>query len=268
MNLSKEQIERYSRQIVLKEVGGIGQEKLLNSTITLIGLGALGSPTAYYLTAAGIGNLRIIDFDIVEISNLHRQILHFTKDINKNKTESALEKLNLLNPDCNIEVINEQIVPSNVKEILGGSDYVIEGSDNIATKMLINDACINLKIPFTIAGVLRFHGQIITVVPKEKTTCYRCIFNGIPSAPSGMSCSEVGVIGLVPGVLGCLESNEAIKYILKIGELITNRILYIDLLKCRFRFIDVYRNENCIACGEYPEDLIKTHNYGFDTTCF
>lgn len=263
MKFTNKQIERYSRQIVLKEVGGIGQRKLLNSKITIIGLGALGSPTAYYLAAAGIGNLKIIDNDEVEISNLHRQILHFTPDINHKKTESALKKLNQLNPDCKIEVINERITSKNSKEILKGSDFVIEGSDNISTKMLINDTCINLNVPFTIAGVLRFHGQLLTVVPNEKTACYRCIFSEIPNDnDSRMSCSQAGVIGLVPGVLGCLESNEAIKYILNIGELITNKILYVDLLKNSFNFINVSREPKCIACGEDAKDLVEILDYG------
>ncbi|MHA1437006.1 MAG: HesA/MoeB/ThiF family protein [Promethearchaeota archaeon] len=267
MKLSEDQIERYSRQIVLKEIGGIGQKKLLNSRVTLIGLGALGSPTAYYLAAAGIGNLKLIDFDIVDKSNLHRQILHFTKDVSIKKIESALEKLNLLNPDCNIEIFDDKIVPENVIEIIKGSDFVIEGSDNLPTKMLINDACITLKIPFSIAGVLRFHGQIITVVPKEKTACYRCVFGDISEAPTGMSCSQAGVIGLVPGVLGCLEANEAIKYILNIGELITNKILYVDLLKMNFNFIEVYRDNNCLACGNDAKNLIKIKDYGFENVC-
>ena len=212
MELSEEQIERYSRQIVLKEIGGIGQEELLSSKITLIGLGALGSPAAYYLTAAGIGNLRIIDFDRVEISNLHRQILHYTNDIHRKKTYSAFQKLKLLNPDCDIEIINERITSSNSKELLKDSNFVIEGSDNLPTKMLINDTCVNLGIPFTIAGVLRFHGQIMTVIPEKETTCYRCIFGDVTIGDEGMSCSQAGVIGLIPGVMGCLEANEAIKY--------------------------------------------------------
>jgi adenylyltransferase/sulfurtransferase len=267
MNLTEQQINRYSRQIVLKEVGGLGQEKLLNSRITIVGLGALGSPVAYYLAAAGIGNLRIVDFDVVETSNLHRQILHFTKDLNNNKTESAFEKLHALNPDCNIEIINKRIIPLNVKDIIKDSNFVIEGSDNFPTKMLINDACVNLKIPFTIAGVLRFHGQIMTVIPEKKTACYRCVFKDIKDAPSGMSCSQAGVIGLIPGMLGCLEANEAIKSILNIGELIVNKILYVDLFRNSFDFIDVYRSENCLACGDKAKDLVKVHDYGGDMVC-
>jgi molybdopterin/thiamine biosynthesis adenylyltransferase len=267
MNLSEQQIERYSRQIVLKEVGGIGQTKLLNSTITIIGVGGLGSPVAYYLTAAGIGHLKIVDFDTVEVSNLHRQILHFTHDINKEKTKSAFEKLHSLNPDVDIEILNEMITPHNVKSILQNSNFVIEGSDNIQTKMLINDACISLKIPFTIAGVLRFHGQIMSVIPERKTTCYRCVFGEIKDSPSSMSCSQAGVIGTIPGILGCLEATEAIKYILNVGDLIANKILYIDLLENSFRAIDVVRNEKCLACGDKPIDLVEKYDYGIENVC-
>ncbi|MFX0048526.1 MAG: ThiF family adenylyltransferase [Candidatus Hermodarchaeota archaeon] len=267
MDLTNDQIERYSRQIVLKEVGGIGQKKLLNSKISLIGLGALGSSTAYYLVAAGIGILQIIDYDTVEISNLHRQILHFTNDINSKKTKSAVKKLNLLNPDCTVEIINDRITPKNSKDLLRGSDFVIEGSDNLPTKMLINDTCINLKIPFTIAGVLRFHGQIMTVDPESKTSCYRCVFGDITEADSSMSCSQAGVIGFVPGVLGCLEANEALKYILGVGELLTNKIMYVDLLKNSFDFIEVHRDNKCKACGESAKDLVEIGNYGGLDSC-
>ncbi|TFG25778.1 MAG: HesA/MoeB/ThiF family protein [Promethearchaeota archaeon] len=267
MNLTEEQINRYSRQIVLKEVGGKGQEKLLNSKITILGLGALGSPVAYYLTAAGIGNIKIIDYDVVEPSNLHRQILHFTNDINRDKIDSAFEKLNQLNPDCKIELVKKMATPENVKDLIEDSNFVIEGSDNLATKMLINDACMNLKIPFTIAGVLRFHGQIMTVIPDRKTTCYRCIFGDIKDAPTGMTCSQAGVIGPTPGVLGCLEANEALKYILDIGQLIVNKILYIDLLNNSFNFITVYRDDTCIACGDGAKDLVQKIDYGVDRVC-
>lgn len=267
MELTEDQIERYSRQIVLKEVGGIGQKKLLSSKVSVIGLGALGSSTAYYLTAAGIGNLQIIDFDTVEISNLHRQILHFTEDINRNKTKSAAEKLNSLNPDCNVEIVSDRITSKNSKELLKDSDFVIEGSDNLSTKMLINDTCISLKIPFTIAGILRFHGQIMTVIPEKRTSCYRCVFGDITESDSSMSCSQAGVIGFVPGILGCLEANEALKCILNIGDLLTNKILYVDLLRYSFNFIEVHRNTKCIACGDNAKDLVENLNYGVLDAC-
>ncbi|MFX1571484.1 MAG: ThiF family adenylyltransferase [Promethearchaeota archaeon] len=268
MTLTTDQIERYSRQIVLKEIGGIGQEKLLDSKITLIGLGALGSPVAYYLVAAGIGNLKIIDFDKVEVSNLHRQILHFTNDLNKQKTYSAFQKLKLLNPDCDIELVNERFIASNAKDMLRESDFVIDGSDNFPTKMLVNDTCISLGIPFTIAGVLRFHGQIMTVIPEEKTACYRCIFGDLAVGENiGMSCSEAGVVGFIPGILGSLEANEALKYILNIGELIINKIMYIDILRNSFNFVDLYRTPDCIACGDNAKDIVEVMNYGSDNAC-
>ncbi|MHA1194963.1 MAG: HesA/MoeB/ThiF family protein [Promethearchaeota archaeon] len=269
MKLTEDQIRRYSRQIVLKEIGGIGQEKLLKARVSLIGLGALGSPAAYYLAAAGIGHLTIIDSDVVEFSNIHRQILHYTEDVNRKKTDSAIEKLNKINPDCNVEVISKRITSKNSKEILKGSDFVIEGSDNLPTKMLINDTCVFLNIPFTIAGVLRFHGQIMTVVPEKKTACYRCIFGDLPVTRNmGLSCSQAGVIGMIPGVLGCLEANEAIKCILEIGELLTNKILFVDLLINHFNFIEVYRDENCMVCGPAAEDLLSKLKYDESDVCY
>jgi adenylyltransferase/sulfurtransferase len=267
MNLTEEQIQRYSRQIVLKEVGGIGQKKLLNSKVTIIGCGGLGSTVAVYLTAAGIGTLQIIDFDTVDLSNLHRQILHFTSDLNKKKTQSAFEKLHQLNPDVKIEVVNDILMPNNIIDILEGSSFVIDGSDNIPTKMLINDACIQLKIPFTIAGVVRFNGQIMTVDPEKKTACYRCIFGDITENEPSMSCSQAGVIGLIPGIVGCIQANEAIKYILNIGDIITNRMLFLDLLKYRFSFINVVRNEECLACGDNAKPLVNTHAYNIGDAC-
>ncbi|MHA1913967.1 MAG: HesA/MoeB/ThiF family protein [Promethearchaeota archaeon] len=268
MDFSEEQIERYSRQIVLEEIGGVGQEKLLNSKVTIIGCGGLGSPVAYYLTAAGIGHIKLIDFDKVDLSNLHRQILHFTDDVNKEKTKSAYEKLHKLNPDVNIEIVKDILLPENIKEILEGSDFVIDGSDNIPTKMLINDACINLKIPFTIAGVVRFNGQIITVIPDKKTACYRCVFGDVTEHEPSMSCSQAGIIGLIPGIVGCIQANEAIKCILGIGDLIINRMLFLDLLKYRFSFIKIVRNEDCVACGDNAGNLVETLDYRIGDACF
>lgn len=267
MKLTKDQISRYSRQIILKEIGGTGQKKLMESVVSLVGLGALGSPVAYYLVAAGIGKLKIVDFDTVSLSNLHRQILHSSDDLNRLKTQSAVEKLTKINPDCEIIVINKIINSDNSKQILRDSNFVIDGSDNLPTKMLINDTCSWLKIPFTIGGVLRFHGQLLTVIPREKTTCYRCVFGDITQANSQMSCSQAGVIGFVPGIIGCIEANEAIKYILGIGELITNKLLYIDLLRNNFNFVKINRDRDCLACGDNSEDLVKKINYGIDTIC-
>ncbi len=267
MELTENQIERYSRQIILKEIGGIGQKKLLESTVAIVGMGGLGCPAAQYLVGAGIENLRIIDFDVVDISNLHRQILHFTSDIKRQKVESAYEKLHDLNPDVNIEVINTQLSPINIKSSIKGSDFVIEGSDNLATKTLVNDACISLNIPFSIAGVLRFNGQIITVVPEEQSACYRCVFGDIHDDSNIMSCSQAGIIGPVSGVVGALQANEAIKYLLTIGELLTNKILFVDFLKTDFHKIEVKRNSNCCACGDNTRDLVKIQDFTKRDNC-
>lgn len=267
MELTEEQIERYSRQIILNEVGGVGQKKLLESKITVVGCGGLGTPVLQYLTAAGIGNIKIVDFDVVDLSNLQRQILHYTPDVGKKKTASAAEKLQKLNPDVNIEIVDDWLLPENVKQILKGSDYVIEGSDNIPTKALINDACVNLNIPFTIAGVIRFNGQIMTTIPEKKTSCYRCIFGDIKENNPSMSCSQAGVIGLIPGIIGCIQANEAIKYLLNIGDLIVNRMMFLNLLSYSFRFIDIVRSEDCIACGDKAEDLVETFPYDFTNVC-
>jgi len=183
------------------------------------------------------------------------------------KTQSAYEKLSQLNPDVEFQCIDERLSPSNVKSILKNSDFVIDGSDNLPTKLLINDACINLNIPFTIAGVLRFNGQILTVIPQKKTTCYRCIFGDITENTSSMSCSQAGVIGLIPGAIGCIQANEALKFLLNIGDLIINRMLMVDFLNYHFSFIKVIRNEKCLACGEEPVDLINSYDYNIGDVC-
>lgn len=266
-NLTESQIERYSRQIILKEVGGLGQKKLLKSTVAIVGMGGLGSPAALYLAAAGVGNIKIIDYDVVDLTNLHRQVLHFSPDLKQKKVKSAFEKLHNLNPDVNIEVIDSRLSSTNIKSILRGVDFVIEGSDNIQTKILVNDACVWLKIPFSIAGVVRFNGQIITVVPQQKTTCYRCIFGGIRENLGSMSCSQAGVLGPTAGIMGTLQANEAIKSILGIGNLITNRLLFMDLLKTSFSFIEVKQDVDCLACGTNHKDLVETYDYTRGDDC-
>ncbi|NVM52838.1 MAG: HesA/MoeB/ThiF family protein [Candidatus Helarchaeota archaeon] len=257
---TKEEIRRYSRQIVLKRVGGKGQKKLRESSVLVVGAGGLGCPVSVYLTAAGIGKLGLLDFDVVDISNLQRQILHFTKDVGEPKTISAAEKLRSLNPNIIIQTIETRLTPKNAREIVKQYDYVIDGSDNFATKYIINDACIIENIPFTIAGILKFEGQILTVIPKQ-TSCYRCIFPAPP--PPGMvpSCSQAGVFGAIPGIIGSIQASETIKYLLDFGKLITNGLLLIDIENLYFQKVSIQKNNNCRACGETPEDLLKVFDY-------
>jgi len=252
MQFTDEQIERYSRQIILPEVGGKGQEKLLNSKVLLIGCGGLGSPCAYYLAAGGVGTIGLVDSDRVELNNLQRQIVHFTDDVGKPKTLSASEKLRKLNPDVNVITHHTRLTSANILDVIKGYDIVIDGSDNFPTRYLVNDACVMSSKPLVHAGILRFDGQAMTILPKEGP-CYRCVFPDPP--PPGMipSCQEAGVIGAVAGLLGIVQASEAIKYILGIGDLLVGKLLVIDTLSMEFRKLTIRRNQDsCPVCGNKP----------------
>jgi len=249
MKFTEEQIERYSRQIILNEIGGNGQQKLLNSKVLIIGCGGLGSPAAYYLAAAGIGFLGLLDSDNAELSNLNRQILHFTKDVGKPKVKSAEEKIRALNPDVNIKIYHNRINSTNILEIIKDYDFIIDGSDNFPTKFLINDACVLAKKAYSHAGVLRFEGQSMTYVP-EKSACYRCLFPEPP--PQGLipNCQQAGILGTVAGFFGLIQATEAIKYLLGFGELLSGKLLNVNLLTMEARKINIKKNNNCLICGQ------------------
>jgi molybdopterin-synthase adenylyltransferase len=244
MSLTDKQKQRYARNLVLPDFGEIGQEKLLNAKVLVIGAGGLGSPAIFYLASAGIGTIGIIDGDVVEISNLQRQILHFTDDINNIKVESAKEKIKKLNPDINIKTYNEIFNKTNADKILKDYDFVLDCTDNIESKFFINDACVANNKPFSHAGISEFEGQLITIIPGE-TACYRCIFH---SEPKGFI-KKLGVPGFVPGVVGTIQATEAVKFILGIGTLLTNTILKYNSLTMDFRKIQVKRNVECCSCG-------------------
>jgi len=252
MSFTEEQIERYSRQIILDKIGGKGQKKLLASKVLVIGTGGLGSPASFYLAAAGIGTLGILDSDNVELNNLQRQIIHFTKDVGKPKVLSAKQKLEALNPDIKIVTYHTKVDSSNIREIIKDYDFILDCTDNFPSRYLINDACILEKKPFSHAGILRFDGQAITIIPDENTPCYRCLFPEPP--PSGLvpNCQQAGIIGSVAGILGLIQANEAIKYILEIGQLLTGRLLIINTLEWSFRIVRIRKNENCLLCGKEP----------------
>ncbi len=251
MTLSMEEIERYSRQIILKEVGGKGQEKLLASRVLLVGAGGLGAPAALYLAAAGVGTIGLIDADRVDVTNLQRQIAHFTPDVGTPKVESAAAKLRAINPAVKVNTYEMRATAANIVEIIRQYDFVIDGTDNFASKFLVNDACWFAEVPFSHAGILRFEGQMFTVLP-GKSACYRCLFGGPP--PPGMvpSCSQAGVLGGVAGVIGCLQATEAMKYLLGVGDLLENRMLVFDALAMRFREVRFRRNPKCALCGDSP----------------
>ena len=247
--MTNEQLERYSRNILLKEVGIKGQQKLLSSKVLVIGAGGLGSAAIMYLATAGIGTIGIADKDKVELSNLNRQIIHNTNRIGSLKTKSAEQTINKLNPDINLNIYNK-ISSENISEIVSQYDFVIDATDNFETKFLINDACVSAKKPFSHAGIVGFEGQLMTYVP-NKGCCYRCVFKEPPAKDCVASCSKDGVLGAAVGVIGSLQAIEAIKYILGIGELLTGYLLTYNALNCEFRKIKLPPpNKDCPACGK------------------
>jgi len=249
--LKEEQIERYQRHIALKEVGGKGQQRLLDGRVLIIGAGGLGAPAALYLAAAGVGMIGLVDADTVDLTNLQRQVIHFTPDIGKAKVISAREKMAAINPGIKVNTYEEWAHAGNIMGIIRGYDFVIDGTDNFAAKFLINDACVLTGIPYSHAGILRFDGQTITVKPGE-SACYRCIFPGPPPKNAIPTCSQAGVIGVLPGLLGIIQATEAIKFLLGKGELLTGRLLIYNALEMRFMEVQISRNPKCPLCGEAP----------------
>ena len=252
MELTEQQIERYSRHIILEQIGGTGQVKLLSSKVLIVGAGGLGSPAGLYLAAAGVGTIGIIDADEVDLTNLQRQIIHHTDDVGVKKVVSAQTKMQAINPDITVKTYHQWAKADNIRAIIREYDFVIDGTDNFSAKFLINDACYFEKIPFSHAGILRFDGQLITVIPGE-TTCYRCIFHSPPPANAVPSCSQAGVLGVLAGVIGSLQATETIKYLLGIGDLLTDALLTYNALTMEFRKINLNRNPGCPLCGNSPQ---------------
>lgn len=251
MTLSKEQIARYSRQLILPEVGVRGQHRLLESSVLVIGAGGLGSPASLYLAAAGVGHLGIVDCDAVSLSNLHRQILHQTSDLGRAKSESARNHLQALNPDISIEAIQTRVDESNIINLLNDYDLVLDGSDNFATRYLVNDACVISQTPLIYAGVVRFMGQILAINP-HISACFRCVFPEPPVAGGVPNCQEAGILGAAAGILGSIMAHEALKQLLGMQDGLYDRLLTFDGLKTRFREVPVKRDPHCAVCGEKP----------------
>ena len=251
MAMTDEQIERYSRHIILKEVGAKGQKKLLNSKVLIIGAGGLGSPAALYLAAAGVGHIGIVDADEVDLSNLQRQVIHSTADIGKAKVKSAKESMVAINPDVEVTTYRMFVDASNVRELIREYDFIIDGTDNFPAKFLINDACVLEKKPFSHAGIIRFQGQLMTYVPGEGP-CYRCVFKNPPPKDAVPTCKQAGVIGAMAGTIGTLQAMEAMKYIIGKGELLTGKRLTYDALKMEFHTIKLPKDHHCAVCGDNP----------------
>ena len=240
--LTINELERYDRQIMIADIGEKGQEKLKRARVFIAGAGGLGSPAAIYLTAAGIGKICVVDHDIVELTNLNRQILHWEKDIGKKKVSSAREKLKKINHEVKVEAIEETITEANVFQLIAGSDVIMDAMDNLPTRYLLNKAAIEKNIPFFHGAVYGFEGRAMTIIP-GKTACLRCVYRGdIPK-------EKFPVIGVTPAVIGCIQATEVIKYIVGIGELLKNRLLIYDGLDMKFTEFKVKKDPQCEHCG-------------------
>lgn len=248
--LKPEQVKRYSRHIIMNDVGSSGQRKLMQSKALIIGAGGLGSPAAVYLALAGVGTVGLVDFDIVELSNLQRQILHHTADVGRPKLESARDNLKAYNPDVNVVLHEARLESDNALDIIGQYDLVINGADNFATRYLVNDACYLLKKPLVDGSILIFDGQATVFMPGEG--CYRCLFPSPP--PPGMvpNCAEAGVLGALTGLVGSIQATEALKLFLGIGQSLASRLILIDALSMTFREVKLKRNLECPLCGDNP----------------
>lgn len=248
VSLSPEQKLRYSRHLLIPEVGADGQARLLGSKALLIGAGGLGSPAALYLAAAGVGTIGIVDFDVVDVSNLQRQILHTTDRVGERKTDSARQAITALNPDVTVVAHEEMLVADNVRRIIKGYDVILDGTDTFETRYILNDAAVEAGIPVVHASVFRFEGQLTTFVPFEGP-CYRCLYPTPPPPELAPGCSVAGVLGVVPGIMGLLQANEALKVLLGVGNTLAGRLLLFDALETEFTELKLRRDPNCPVCS-------------------
>jgi len=265
MELTEPQIQRYSRQILLGEVGGKGQMKLRQAKVLLIGAGGLGSPAGLYLAAAGVGTIGLVDGDVVDLSNLQRQILHSTATVGMPKVESGKKTLTAINPEITVNTYHQLVDTDNILLLLKDYDVVLDGSDNFSTRFLVNDACFFARKTLISASMFRFEGQLTTIKPHAGYPCYRCLYPEPPPAGLVPNCQEAGVLGALAGTMGILQASEAIKEILGIGETMADRLLIYDALEMKFRKVRRPKDPNCRLCG--PTPTIINLNSDYAVTC-
>jgi molybdopterin/thiamine biosynthesis adenylyltransferase len=249
--LTEDQIKRYSRNIMLPEMGKKGQQKLLDSRVLIIGAGGLGSPVIQYLSAAGVGTLGIVDGDVVDLSNLQRQVIH-GGNVDKSKVTSAAGFVEKLNPDVKVVPLESRLDAGNIMDTIKDYEIVMDCSDNFATRYMVNDACVLTNTPLSHGSIFSFEGQVITIIP-GKGPCYRCLFEHAPPPGVAPLSHEVGVLGVLPGIIGVIQATEVIKYLLGIGELLLGRMIYYDALYMTFDEIKIRKNPKCPVCGEEPK---------------
>lgn len=262
LELNKDEILRYSRHLILPEVGMEGQKKLKNAKVLMVGAGGLGAPVGLYLAASGIGRIGVVDFDVVDFTNLQRQVIHGTKDVGKKKLDSAAESMQDINPYLQIDKFETALSSENAMEIFRDYDMVIDGTDNFPTRYLVNDACVLLEIPNVYGSIFRFEGQA-TIFAYPGGPCYRCLYPEPPPPGLVPSCAEGGVLGILPGIIGLIQATEAVKLILGVGENLTGRLMLYDALAMRFRELKLRRNPECPVCGDNPSihELIDYHQF-------
>jgi len=261
LNLDPDQLDRYSRHIIMDDVGPDGQADLLDGRVLVVGAGGLGSPIIEYLAAAGVGTLGIVDDDVVERSNLQRQVIHGTDDIGRPKAESAAEFVAALNPTIDVETHETRLTAENVEDLLADYDFLVDGSDNFQTRYLVNDACTLAGVPFSHGAIFRFEGQVTSFPRTEDSPCYRCLFPEAPPEGTVPDCATAGVLGVLPGTMGTIQATETVKYLLGKGDLLDSRMIFYDALDMTFDEVAIRKNPDCPVCGEGGVESVQDVEY-------
>ena len=252
LDLDPTQLDRYSRHIIMDDVGPEGQKALLDAEVLVLGAGGLGAPIIQYLAAAGVGTLGIADDDEVELSNLQRQVIHGNDDVGRKKVDSAADFVEQLNPDIDVRKHELRVTSDNIEELIDGYDFVVDGTDNFATRYLVNDACTLAGIPFSHGSIFKFEGQVTTFAGDDDSPCYRCLFPEAPPAGMVPNCATAGVLGVLPGTVGCLQATETVKRIIGEGESLDGSMLFFDALDMEFDKVEIPKQDDCPVCGDDP----------------
>ncbi len=265
-NLDADQLDRYSRHVIMDRVGPEGQAALLDASVLVVGAGGLGSPAIQYLAAAGVGHLGIADGDVVERSNLQRQTIHRDRDVGRSKAERAAEFVHELNPDVDVDAHDLEVTADNVEDLLTDYGFVVDCSDNFRTRYLLNDACVLADLPLSHGAIYRFEGQVTTFDRTDDSPCYRCVFPEAPDPGTVPNCAEVGVLGVLPGTVGCIQATETVKHLIGEGDTLDGRLLMYDALAMTFEEVPVRRNPACAVCGDDPA-IESVHDVEYADTC-
>ncbi|WP_256402320.1 SAMP-activating enzyme E1 [Halorubrum salinum] len=266
LDLDPTQLDRYSRHIIMDDVGPDGQKALLDAEVLVLGAGGLGAPIIQYLAAAGVGTLGIADDDEVELSNLQRQVIHGNDDVGRKKVDSAADFVAQLNPDIDVRKHELRVTPDNIEELISGYDFVVDGTDNFATRYLVNDACTLAGIPFSHGSIFKFEGQVTTFAGDDDSPCYRCLFPEAPPAGMVPNCATAGVLGVLPGTVGCLQATETVKHVIGEGESLDGSMLFFDALDMEFDKVEIPKRDDCPVCGDDPA-IESVHDVEYTASC-